>query len=334
MTTRCARVRAGDARWWPSLLAMVITPVLVLAVTPRSVGQTSALPAPADPLAAIRALYVSAAYEEALAGLETVEGDPQQIDQYRALCLLALGRTAEAERALERIASREPAYVMDASDVSPRLVTAFHAVRRRVLPAAARALYAEAKRHYDLKAYAEAATGFADVLALVADPDMADAAAAGGDLKLLSDGFLTLSNAALEEARRQAEAESSVSEIAPPASTQSAAETGPRVYTADDKEVRPPVGIKRDLPPLVPPPGVSPARTYRGVLELVIDEQGRVESAAVREPIAPFYDQILLDAAKQWTFHPATQYAIPVRYRVFLAVNLQLRQLMTLSLAR
>ncbi|MEZ5318520.1 MAG: hypothetical protein R2752_14055 [Vicinamibacterales bacterium] len=283
-----------------------------------SVGQTPANPAP-DPLAGVRALYASAAYEEALAGLDTVEGDPRQIDQYRALCLLALGRTAEAERALERIVSRTPAYVMDASEVSPRLIAVFHTVRQRVLPTAVRGLYAEAKQHYDAGRFEQAATGFTEVQALLADADMAGAEA--NDLKLLTDGFLTLANAAVADAKKKAEAEAATPE--PPAAVPGT--TGPRIYTEADTDVKAPVPIERELPPLVPPPGVSPAQTYRGVLELLIDEQGRVQFAAVRQPIAPFYDQILLDAAKHWTFHPATQYDRPVPYRLFMAINLKLR---------
>ena len=42
---------------------------------------------------------------------------------------------------------------------------------------------------------------------------------------------------------------------------------------------------------------VTPQARGRGVLEVVIDEKGRVTSAAVRESVHPIYDNLLLSAA-------------------------------------
>ena len=54
-------------------------------------------------------LYVTAAYDEALAMLDRIRTpaeaqtpEARTIEQYRAFCLFALGRTAEAEQAVER----------------------------------------------------------------------------------------------------------------------------------------------------------------------------------------------------------------------------------------
>src|SRR6185436_11386770 len=73
-----------------------------------------AMPAGAADLTAIKALYASASYEDALSQLRGLEGDvdADQIEQYRALCLIALDRTQEAERSLEEIVVRSPMFVV------------------------------------------------------------------------------------------------------------------------------------------------------------------------------------------------------------------------------
>ena len=80
---------------------------LLLVVTMFAVGE--------DTLAAARELYAAAAYEDALAVLsklpDTGRPDEQRvIEQYRALCLLALGRTGEAEHAIEAVVLGDPSY--------------------------------------------------------------------------------------------------------------------------------------------------------------------------------------------------------------------------------
>src|SRR5262245_31052355 len=72
-----------------------------------------ALAAPAaaqDPLRAAKDLYASAAYEDALSTFTKLSSDGSETpdvlrraDQYRAFCLLALGRAAEAESVAETI---------------------------------------------------------------------------------------------------------------------------------------------------------------------------------------------------------------------------------------
>src|SRR5579863_2105895 len=71
-----------------------------------------------DPLAAAKDLYASAAYEEALSTLTSVteQSAPDiihQADQYRAFCLLALGRNAEAESAAESAIRHDPLAPLD-----------------------------------------------------------------------------------------------------------------------------------------------------------------------------------------------------------------------------
>ena len=83
---------------------------------------------------AARELYASAAYEDALKILDSLPAnrtaeDIKATEQYRALCLLALGRAAEAETAIAAVIIRDPTY-RPRSDVSPRVRTAFTDVRQ------------------------------------------------------------------------------------------------------------------------------------------------------------------------------------------------------------
>src|SRR5688500_16853581 len=107
-----------------------------------------------DPLAAAQALYAGASYEEALAALAQVPADaPSEIasrsHRYRAFALFALGRTAEAEQAVEAMVRMRPLERLSAGDASPRLEAMFAAVRARVLPAVIRDEYKRARAAID-----------------------------------------------------------------------------------------------------------------------------------------------------------------------------------------
>src|SRR4051812_19298401 len=80
-----------------------------------------------DALAAARELYATAAYDEALASLDRLadaravsDRDRAMIDQYRALCLLALNRPEEATAAVESMVRHDPLYAPAQDDISPR----------------------------------------------------------------------------------------------------------------------------------------------------------------------------------------------------------------------
>ena len=135
-----------------------------------------------DSLSAARDLYASAAYEDALAVLSRLNvaglrpDDGRTADQYRALCLLALGKTAEASLEIEAVIAGQPLYRPSDGDVSPRVRAAFSDVRRRVLPGLVQQRYAQYKVAFDRKDYQTASAGFNELLALYADPDLAKAA--------------------------------------------------------------------------------------------------------------------------------------------------------------
>src|SRR5215471_6914979 len=166
------------------------------------VAQSGSATAPAKAagdLATAKSLYASGDYEEALNNLSAIKADDSadEVEEYRSLCLLALGRTAEAQRSLERLVTRNPLFKMSEADVSPRLITIFHDVRRRILPNTVRDLYAKAKTNFEQGRYDLAKPQFEDLMALLADDDLAEDAASLSDLKMLSDGFLKLATAQL-----------------------------------------------------------------------------------------------------------------------------------------
>ena len=106
-----------------------------------------------DQLDAAKDLYASAAYEEALSTLSRLsEGGvaapavARQVDEYRAFCLYALGRTAEAESMAESIIRREPLAELNTADASPRVEAMFAGVRKRVLPSLIRDQYPDDPR--------------------------------------------------------------------------------------------------------------------------------------------------------------------------------------------
>jgi TonB family protein len=295
---------------------MTIGPLLLFMVA-MVAGQAQAPGAPATDLAEARALYASAAYEDALAHLSTIKDDAvaEQVEQYRALCLLALGRTAEAERALERIVMAKPLYQVSQADVSPRLVTMFREARKRVLPGAVRDLYAKAKGSFDAKEYSLASAQFKSLLALLTDADLASQAGDLADLKMLGEGFLKLAE---EELKPKAPPP-------PPAPdpARAVAKGPPPIYTIENRDVVPPADVERRLPPWDATNRVVAATARRGILEIVIDERGAVESAVLRAAVSPYYDTQLLEAARKWRFKPATKNGEPVKFRRLFAISLE-----------
>src|SRR5512142_1172467 len=81
---------------------------------------TAGVAAAQDALATARDLYASARYDEALAALNNLRvkedvsvkpADVRSLEQYRSLCLLALGRSAEAEEAISNVVAVDPFYM-------------------------------------------------------------------------------------------------------------------------------------------------------------------------------------------------------------------------------
>jgi len=282
----------------------------------------SGVAAAQDSIASARDLYASAAYEDALAVLNRLPGanrpmdEARAIEQYRAFCLLALGRTAEAEHAIESVVAAEPQY-RPASDFSPRVRTAFNDVRKRMLPSIIQRRYAEAKAAYDRKDFTQAASGFTVLLDLMNDPDAAAAVSQPplSDIRLLAAGFKDLAATAAAPPPLPV-----VTAAPPPAATAAVAvPTPPRVYSPSDAAVTPPVTLRQELPPY---PGTVPF-TRTGMIEVTVDETGQVENAIMRVPVNGVYDTLALAAARNWRYRPAMMNGAPVKYRKSVSVTVK-----------
>jgi hypothetical protein len=84
----------------------------------------------------------------------------------------------------------------------------------------------------------------------------------------------------------------------------------PKLYSVEDRNVVPPLPLRQEIPPY--PGKVTVPKV--GVLELVIDVSGAVESAMMRKPVNPAYDRMATSAARTWQYRPATVDGTPVRF--------------------
>jgi tetratricopeptide (TPR) repeat protein len=255
------------------------------------------------PLAEARALYAAAAYEDALSALAKMDSSTAQrgeAEQYRAFCLIALGRTADAERAIEAVVSADPLFVPDPGDVSPRIVAMFTDVRRRILPDIARRTYLDARSAFQSKDFTGATRQFNLVMRLM-DAAGPGNAAAMDDLRLLVSGFADLARAATEHASPAA---SNAVAAAPPAAPKQPAASAAEAFTL-------PVAVQQELPPWNPPTAAVAGRAYAGAVKVLIGPDGRVREASVVKAVHPLYDPLVLQAARHWRYRPATRLGEP-----------------------
>jgi TonB family protein len=279
-----------------------------------------------DSLSSARDLYAAAAYEDALAALDRLRAggirvdENRAVDQYRAFCLLALGKSTEAAQAIEAVVAADPAYHPSDSDVSPRVRAAFSDVRRRLLPDLAQQKYTYAKAAFDRKDYRVASENFSQLLDLFADPDLAPAANRPPltDLRMLTAGFRELSVQALAPPPAPAPPPPPVVAVAPPPAAPPPRPEPVRIYASSDTNVVPPAALRQELPPF----GGTVFKAVMGIVEVVVDETGRVTSAAMRGPMSAVYDRQVLTAASAWRYKPATLDGVPVKYRKFIQIAL------------
>jgi TonB family protein len=252
----------------------------------------------------VKDLYRSAAYEEALAVLDQMAKEPApatpvEAREYRLLCLIALERRNEARDAITSMVNADPFYQL--SQASPRVRTMFKDVRQSVLPTIAQQAYAEAKAAFDRKD-PESGAQFERVLTLLNDPDIAGIPTLA-DLRTVASAFRDLSQAL---ARRPS------------------APALPTVYRDGEPDLIAPEALSQALPRWVLPPRASQQelRAWLGVVEVVIDENGDVISAALRKSFHPAYDSQLVKAAMSWKYRPARKNGAPVRFLKVVSVRL------------
>jgi soluble cytochrome b562 len=278
---------------------------LLLMSVPRLAGAQ-------DLLSNARTLYQSAAYDEALNTLQQLSSnkaslsatDARELEEYRFLCLVALGRPQEARIAMGAVVKSDPLYTLDAGSTPPRVVNAFTEVRRELLPQLATQLYAESKAAWDRKEVQDARAGFELLMTMLADADMQGKLS---DLGTLAKGFLELS-AAKTPAPAAAATSSSASAVEP--------------SVAKASTLVPPVAIVQKVPP-IPANLIRMTQLRAGILELMIDENGKVEEARFLSPIHPVYDGMVTSAAKGWKYQPATADGKPVKYRKTIRIAVQ-----------
>src|SRR5436190_18447410 len=136
-------------RWLRSSCVACVVAAAMLTVVPTARAQSRSLGSARD-------LYAAAAYEDALAALNGLRPsdrseDKSVVEQYRAFCLLALGRTADADAAIEAAVAASPFTQPSEADISPRVRSRFRDVRRRVLPRIIERRYTEARAAFDRK---------------------------------------------------------------------------------------------------------------------------------------------------------------------------------------
>jgi len=285
---------------------IALAALALVAIPARARGQ--------DSLDSARQLYASADYRVALTMLDALLAanpapqDRTSIELYRTFCLVALGNTEDATAAVEAMIRRDPLYRPDMSEVPPRMRNLFTDSRKRLLPSIIQQRYMLARSAFDRQDYKGATDGFVQVLMALADPDLGAQATQPplADLGVLATNFNDLAVRAMAPPPAP-----KVEAPAPPPPVAPAPVRTNEIFSIDDTSVVPPVAVKQSLPPY--PGRLSVPRT--GVLEVVIDATGAVESATMVQPLDPAFNRIVLNAARGWVYQPARREGAPVKYR-------------------
>jgi hypothetical protein len=342
----------------PFVIWLLVAAVLLLMSVPRLRAQ--------DALANARSLYASAAYDEALKMLQQLSssdgslppGSVREAEEYRFLCLLALGRNAEARESIGAVVTADPLYKLDENNTSPRVLTAFQNVRRELLPDIMQSIYNVGKAAYDKKDFRNAERQLRKVVELAGDPDLQGKST---DLGTLAKGFLDLAisgNAAAGAATPPPTNAAGPAATAPGGSNAGAAPTttaantttgggtpagsaapagnaargavaapppaaapAPAATTTRAGLIVPPVTLKQALPAL--PNDLSRFGALRsGELEVLIDETGKVQQARFTKSIHPVYDGLVMAATKNWRYDAATADGVPVKFRKTIKVTI------------
>jgi hypothetical protein len=259
--------------------------------------------------------YEEAAYEDALTTLTkasaSTPADRVQLEQYRALCLIALGRIPEAERAVAALVDADPTYFPPSSVASPRVLAMVSDIRRKELPGVARRVLDSGRAAYEAKDLPRAQRQFDLLLKLLDDPAM-EGRPEREDLRAVARGFSTLLVAA--PAPRPPAAEPERPAAPPPAPSPAAASTFV------------PAAVIQETLPVWTPPNPSIARNeYNGAVKVRIGTDGRVKAATIDRATHPAYDAVLISTARSWLYKPAMQNGTPIESERVIAVRLRPR---------
>jgi tetratricopeptide (TPR) repeat protein len=248
-----------------------------------------------DEISTARALYAAARYEEALGAFDAMKSrglpTPEAavaVEQGRALCLMALDRSAEALSAIAALVNLDPFFLPGDEDTAPKLRNAFREGRRRALPDALDRMCSRAKGAYDSKKFVDASIDCSRILALLDDPDVTLDPTRRADMRRMATGFLGLTRSASP------------------------------LFDASAKNVTAPVPLMTGVQV---PDRLRPAESPKTMdVEVVLTAQGTVESAIVRESDSAGLSPQVVRAALDWRYSPALSNSVPVRYRMVVPV--------------
>ena len=244
-----------------------------------------------------KSLYAAAEYDKALAVAAPL--DTLEAQQYEALCLLALGRQADASATIEELVTDSPTFIPSPEDAPPRFVDLVTKIRQKMLPVIARRTFGEGRELYAEKRNDEAILRFSLVLKLLSDPAFTDSSARQ-DLETLAQGFIDLATASAVP----------VVAAAPPPPVEEPAPAAAAPAVAAPPKVTQPVALVQQVPPM--PLDIAARSSPRLVVVVQIDGTGRVTSATIKESAHPRYDRMVSIAARDWRYTPATRNGVPI----------------------
>ncbi len=279
-----------------------------------------------EPLTKAKALYDAANYEEALTVLEPVHEPEAQ--QYKALCMLALGRAQDASGAVERLITATPTFEPSSEDVPPRFVSLVSDTKKKLLPVIARKTFNEAREEFKSGDKAEALKKFDLVVTLASSPGFKETSDAE-DLRTLASGFVELARASADRAAEPpapAEAPPAVASAPTTRSTPAlqmapATSSALNAESAQASDVIQPVVVRQTIPPV--PSGISGLGSPTASVRVQIGLDGRVINAAMQQASHPLYDRLVLQAARDWLYTPALLNGRPVPSEKVVTIQLR-----------
>ena len=299
---------------------VVTTVVALLAFAPPLVGAGASLDD-------VKKLYEAASFENALTVLGELDAEAEASPdafQYKALCLVALGRASEAQAVVDALVGKAPTFTPAGDEISPRFVVLLNDARRRLLPEITRRLFNDAREQFRAKNQATARQQFEQVLRLTDDGSWEEASEAE-DLRTLASAFLELVNASVKpvEASFPTAAEppsSGPDPITLPPATHIGVSIPPPPRRVNLKA---PVVIEQAMPKWRPTDAVTAQRRFTGAMRVRIGKDGRVTSAEIEVATDPAYDKELLEAAKSWRYTPGQRDGEPIEMEKLVTYSLR-----------
>ena len=286
-----------------------------------------------EPLTKAKALYDAANYEEALTVLAPVHEPEAQ--QYRALCMLALGRAQDASGEVDSLIASAPTFEPSAEDVPPRFVSLVSDAKKRLLPSIARKTFSEAREQFKSGDRSEALKKFDLVVTLASTGAFKDTSEAE-DLRTLASGFIELAQATparpapttpvpAPEPPKVAETTPAAAPVstAAAAPVPAAATAPPRSATASPAlpDVSQPVAVRQTIPAI--PSGISGVGSPTASVKVEIGTDGHVINASMQQSAHPLYDRLVLQAAREWLYRPAMLNGRPVPSEKVVTIQLR-----------